>query len=162
MKKITLLFSGALFALSLIIPPNIGKLYILEYSDVPIIFLFLILLFSNFNKFKLEKNDYLWVGLIILFVLFLIFDWFNPTSLRFILYLLIGLLVKKIYYSLTTNDLELFFLPLILVSTLSLISFIFNLSYLNNSIGWITNYSDTNNIFFAGRLAGFQLSLIHI
>ena len=32
----------------------------------------------------------------------------------------------------------------------------FNLSYLNNSIGWITNYSDTNNIFFSGRLAGFQ------
>ena len=155
-KKITLLFSGALFALSLIIPPNIGKLYILEYSDIPIIFLFLILLFSNFNKFKLEKNDYLWVGLIILFVLFLIFDWFNPTSLRFIFYLLIGLLVKKIFISLRTNDLELFFLPLILVSTLSLISFIFNLSYLNNSIGWITNYSDTNNIFFSGRLAGFQ------
>ena len=155
-KKITLLFSGALFALSLIIPPNIGKLYILEYSDIPIIFLFLILLFSNLNKFKLEKNDYLWVGLIILFVLFLIFDWFNPTSLRFIFYLLIGFLVKKIYYSLSTNDLELFFLPLILVSTLSLISFIFNLSYLNNSIGWITNYSDTNNIFFSGRLAGFQ------
>ena len=35
-------------------------------------------------------------------------------------------------------------------------SFMFNLSYLNNSIGWITNYSDTNNIFFSGRLAGFQ------
>ena len=107
-KKITLLFSGALFALSLIIPPNIGKLYILEYSDIPIIFLFLILLFSNFKKFKLEKNDYLWFGLIFIFVLFLIFDWFNPTSLRFIFYLLIGLLVKKIYSSLSIDDLESF------------------------------------------------------
>ena len=138
------------------VPPNIGKLFVLEYSDVPVIFLFLILLISNLKKFKLVKSDYLWIGLVILFVLFLVLDWFNPTSLRFIFYLLIGLLVKKVSKSLSTNDLELFFLPLILVSTLSLISFLFNLAFLNNSIGWITNYSDTNNIFFSGRLAGYQ------
>ena len=156
MKKITLLFSGVLFALSLIIPPNIGKLFMLEYSDIPTIFLFLILLFLNLRKFKLDKSDFLWVGLLMLFVLFLFFDWLNPTSMRFIFYILIGLLVKKVAKNLIINDLELFFLPLILVSLLSLMSFMFNLSYLNNSIGWITNYSDTNNIFFSGRLAGFQ------
>ena len=156
MKKITLLFSGALFALSPIIPPNIGKLFMLEYSDIPTIFLFLILLFLNLKKFKLDKSDFLWVGLLMLFVLFLFFDWLNPTSMRFIFYILIGLLVKKVAKNLIINDLELFFLPLILVSLLSLMSFMFNLSYLNNSIGWITNYSDTNNIFFSGRLAGFQ------
>jgi len=155
-KKITLLFSGVLFALSLIIPPNIGKLFMLEYSDIPTIFLFLILLFLNLKKFKLDKSDFLWVGLLMLFVLFLFFDWLNPTSMRFIFYILIGLLVKKVAKNLIINDLELFFLPLILVSLLSLMSFMFNLSYLNNSIGWITNYSDTNNIFFSGRLAGFQ------
>ena len=156
MKKITLLFSGVLFALSLIIPPNIGKLFMLEYSDIPTIFLFLILLFLNLKKFKLDKSDFLWVGLLMLFILFLFFDWLNPTSMRFIFYILIGLLVKKVAKNLIINDLELFFLPLILVSLLSLMSFMFNLSYLNNSIGWITNYSDTNNIFFSGRLAGFQ------
>ena len=155
-KKITLLISGVLFALSLIIPPNIGKLFMLEYSDIPTIFLFLILLFLNLKKFKLDKSDFLWVGLLMLFVLFLFFDWLNPTSMRFIFYILIGLLVKKVAKNLIINDLELFFLPLILVSLLSLMSFMFNLSYLNNSIGWITNYSDTNNIFFSGRLAGFQ------
>ena len=146
----------------------------LEYSDIPTIFLFLILLFLSLKKFKLDKSDFLWVGLLMLFVLFLFFDWLNPTSMRFIFYILIGLLVKKVAKNLIINDLELFFLPLILVSLLSLMSFMFNLSYLNNSIGWITNYSDTNNIFFSGRLAGFQgsgpnvagtifgLSLIHI
>ena len=128
----------------------------LEYSDIPTIFLFLILLFLNLKKFKLDKSDFLWVGLLMLFVLFLFFDWLNPTSMRFIFYILIGLLVKKVAKNLIINDLELFFLPLILVSLLSLMSFMFNLSYLNNSIGWITNYSDTNNIFFSGRLAGFQ------
>jgi len=155
-KKVTLLFAGALFALSLILPPNIGKIFLFEYSDIPIVFLFLILLLSNLRNYRFRNSDYLWLGLILLFVLFSFFDWLNPTSLRFIFYLMIGLLVKKASTNLNISDFELLFLPLVSVSALSLFSFIFDLSYLNNSIGWITNYSDTNNIFFSGRLAGFQ------
>ncbi len=155
-KKVTLLFAGALFALSLILPPNIGKIFIFEYSDIPIVFLFLILLLSNLRNYRFRNSDYLWLGLILLFVLFSFFDWLNPTSLRFIFYLMIGLLVKKASTNLNVSDFELLFLPLVSVSALSLFSFLFDLSYLNNSIGWITNYSDTNNIFFSGRLAGFQ------
>ena len=155
-KKVTLLFAGALFALSLILPPNIGKIFLFEYSDIPIVFLFLILLLSNLRNYRFRNSDYLWLGLILLFVLFSFFDWLNPTSLRFIFYLMIGLLVKKASTNLNISDFELLFLPLVSVSALSLFSFLFDLSYLNNSIGWITNYSDTNNIFFSGRLAGFQ------
>ena len=155
-KKVTLLFAGALFALSLILPPNIGKIFLFEYSDIPIVFLFLILLLSNLRNYRFKNSDYLWLGLILLFVLFSFFDWLNPTSLRFIFYLMIGLLIKKASTNLNISDFELLFLPLVSVSALSLFSFIFDLSYLNNSIGWITNYSDTNNIFFSGRLAGFQ------
>ena len=150
-KKVTLLFAGALFALSLILPPNIGKIFLFEYSDIPIVFLFLILLLSNLRNYRFRNSDYLWLGLILLFVLFSFFDWLNPTSLRFIFYLMIGLLVKKASTNLNTSDFELLFLPLVSVSALSLFSFLFDLSYLNNSIGWITNYSDTNNIFFSGR-----------
>ncbi len=155
-KKVTLLFAGALFALSLILPPNIGKIFLFEYSDIPIVFLFLILLLSNSRNYKFKNSDYLWLGLILLFVLFSFFDWLNPTSLRFIFYLMIGFLVKKASTNLNISDFELLFLPLVSVSALSLFSFLFDLSYLNNSIGWITNYSDTNNIFFSGRLSGFQ------
>ena len=155
-KKVTLLFAGALFALSLILPPNIGKIFLFEYSDIPIVFLFLILLLSNLRNYRFKNSDYLWLGLILLFVLFSFSDWLNPTSLRFIFYLMIGLLVKKASTNLNISDFELLFLPLVSVSALSLFSFLFDLSYLNNSIGWITNYSDTNNIFFSGRLAGFQ------
>ena len=155
-KKATLLISGALFALSLIIPPGIGKIFLFEYSDIPIIFLFLILLFSYIKKFSFNKSDYPWVGLLFLFVLFLFSDWLNTTSLRFILYILIGLLVKKTFKNLEIYDFELIFFPLVLVSTINFFSFLFNLSYLDNSIGWITNYSETNNIFLSGRLAGFQ------
>ena len=155
-KKFTLLFAGALFALSLILPPNIGKIFLFEYSDIPIVFLFFILLLSNLRNYKFKNSDYLWLSLILLFVLFTFYDLLNPTSLRFIFYLIIGLLVKKASKNLNITDYELLFLPLVSVSALSLFSFLFDLSYLNNSIGWITNYSDTNNIFFSGRLAGFQ------
>tara|TARA_B100001057_G_scaffold376264_1_gene381357 strand:- start:122797 stop:125223 length:2427 start_codon:yes stop_codon:yes gene_type:complete len=155
-KKFTLLFAGALFALSLTLPPNIGKIFLFEYSDIPVVFLFLILLLSNLRNYRFKNSDYLWLGLILLFVLFSFFDWLNPTSLRFIFYFMIGLLVKKASTNLNISDFELLFLPLVLVSALSLFSFLFDLSFLNNSIGWITNYSDTNNIFFSGRLAGFQ------
>ena len=72
------------------------------------------------------------------------------------MYILIGLLVKKTFKNLETYDFELIFFPLVLVSTINFFSFLFNLSYLDNSIGWITNYSETNNIFLSGRLAGFQ------
>ena len=69
---------------------------------------------------------------------------------------MIGLLVKKAFKNLEIYDFELIFFPLVLVSTINFFSFLFNLSYLDNSIGWITNYSETNNIFLSGRLAGFQ------
>ena len=157
MKKIILLSSGGLLALSLIIPPNIGKVYFFEYSDLPILFLFVIIFYTAVVNFKsIESNDYPWIFLLICFVLFALNDELNTTTLRFALYILIGFLVKKISKNLNIKDLEIFLIPLLTVSLINLISFLFNLSFLSNSIGWITNYSDTSNIFLSGRLAGFQ------
>ena len=157
MKKVILLLTGGLLALSLIIPPNIGKISFFEYSDIPILFLFLIIFCYGVINFKnIKVNDYPWIFLLLSFILFAINDGMNTTTLRFILYLSIGYLVKVISKNLNINDLEIFLIPLVLVSLLNLISFVFSLSFLNNSIGWITNYSDTSNIFLSGRLAGFQ------
>tara|TARA_B100000941_G_scaffold69302_1_gene46746 strand:+ start:1880 stop:4312 length:2433 start_codon:yes stop_codon:yes gene_type:complete len=156
-KKIILLLSGGLLALSLIIPPNIGKVYFFEYSDLPILFLFVIIFYTAVVNFKsIEENDYPWIFLLLCFVLFAINDELNTTTLRFALYISIGFLVKIISKNLNIKDFELFLIPLLTVSLLNLISFVFNLSFLSNSIGWITNYSDTSNIFLSGRLAGFQ------
>ena len=94
--------------------------------------------------------------MLLCFVLFAINDELNTTTLRFALYISIGFLVKIISKNLNIKDFELFLIPLLTVSLLNLISFVFNLSFLSNSIGWITNYSDTSNIFLSGRLAGFQ------
>ena len=156
-KKQLLLVSGVLLALSLIIPPNIGKILIFEYSDIPIVLFFLLALFSalKLNK-SYEKTDNFWLFLLLfLFALFIIFG-FNTTTLRFIFYITIGFLIKKNAKYMENKDLEIFFLPLWFVSILNFSSFVFGYSLLNNSIGWITNYSDTTNILLSGRLSGFQ------
>ena len=156
-KKQLLLFTGVLLALSLIIPPNIGKILIFEYSDIPIVLFFILALFSASKTYRsYEKNDNFWLLLLLfLFVLFIIFD-HNTTTLRFIFYISIGFLIKKNSKYIENKDLEIFFLPLWFVSILNFFSFVFGYSLLNNSIGWITNYSDTTNILLSGRLSGFQ------
>ena len=156
-KKQLLLFTGVLLALSLIIPPNIGKILIFEYSDIPIVLFFILALFSASKTYRsYEKNDNFWLLLLLfLFVLFIIFG-HNTTTLRFIFYISIGFLIKKNSKYIENKDLEIFFLPLWFVSILNFFSFVFGYSLLNNSIGWITNYSDTTNILLSGRLSGFQ------
>ena len=146
-----------LLALSLIIPPNIGKILIFEYSDVPIVLFFILALVSasKINRSH-EKTDNFWLFLLLfLFALFIILG-FNTTTLRFIFYISIGFLIKKNSKYIENKDLEIFFLPLWFVSILNFSSFVLGYSLLNNSIGWITNYSDTSNIFLSGRLSGFQ------
>ena len=146
-----------LLALSLIIPPYIGKILIFEYSDVPIVLFFILALVSasKINRSH-EKTDNFWLFLLLfLFALFIILG-FNTTTLRFIFYISIGFLIKKNSKYIENKDLEIFFLPLWFVSILNFSSFVFGYSLLNNSIVWITNYSDTSNIFLSGRLSGFQ------
>ena len=146
-----------LLALSLIIPPNIGKILIFEYSDVPIVLFFILALVSasKINRSH-EKTDNFWLFLLLfLFALSIILG-FNTTTLRFIFYISIGFLIKKNSKYIENKDLEIFFLPLWFVSILNFSSFVLGYSLLNNSIGWITNYSDTSNIFLSGRLSGFQ------
>ena len=167
-KNITLLLAGAFLSISLIIPPNIGKLSIFEYSDIPVLLLFLILAIANFNqiyknglslnrlKILKIKGNSPWIFLITLSVIFYLFFNGSTTSLRLIFYISIGVLIKNLLSNLRLKDIEIFFLPMFIVYSLNFFAFIFDLSFLNNSIGWITNYSDSSNLFFSGRLSGFQ------
>ena len=124
-KKQLLLFTGVLLALSLIIPPNIGKILIFEYSDIPIVLFFILALFSASKTYRsYEKNDNFWLLLLLfLFVLFIIFG-HNTTTLRFIFYISIGFLIKKNSKYIENKDLEIFFLPLWFVSILNFSSFV--------------------------------------
>ena len=156
-KNISLKIIGGLLGFSLVIPPGIGKLSILEYSDLPIVFLLIYLLLLSFKEFKhFNHGDYPWIFIILSLIIFSLLDGFNSTTLRFLFYIIIGFLFKK-FISKNNDDMDLaLFDPLIIVSILSFIAFLSQQSFLSNSIGWVTNYSDTTNIFLSGRLAGFQ------
>ena len=157
LKNISFKLIGGLLGLSLIIPPGIGKLSILEFSDIPIIILFLYLLLLSIKNLKIKKNeDFPWMFLILVLLAFFILDEFNTTTLRFLFYVVIGFLFKKVVGNLTKDQALALFSPLIIVSILSFLAFLSQQSFLSNSVGWITNYSDSTNIFLSGRLAGFQ------
>ena len=147
---------GSLIALFLIIPPSIGKFLGFEYSDLAlIIFIFLIFTFI-FQKIKYERSDLFWLLLIFPFLLSLLIDGLNFTTVRFITYIFSGYLFKKYIQIYKDKDLIWILIPLFSVSFLNFLTFLQQQSYLDNTIGWISNYSDTSNIFFTGRLAGFQ------
>ena len=156
-KNISLKIIGGLLGLSLVIPPGIGKLSILEYSDLPVVFLLIYLLLLSFKEFKHWNNgDYPWIFIILSLIIFSLLDGFNSTTLRFLFYIIIGFLFKK-FISKNNDDMDLaLFDPLIIVGILSFFAFLSQQSFLSNSIGWVSNYSDTTNIFLSGRLAGFQ------
>ena len=157
LKNISFKLIGALLALSLIIPPSIGKLSILEFSDIPIIILFLYLLFLSFKNLKIKTNeDSPWIFLILSLLIFFLLDGFNTTTLRFLFYVIIGFLFKKVIGNLNNDEELALFNPLIIVGIFSFLAFLSQQSFLSNSVGWITNYSDNTNIFLSGRLAGFQ------
>ena len=156
-KNTSLRLIGSLLSLSLIIPPSIGKIAILEFSDIPIILLFIYLLFLSFKNFEIKKKeDFAWIFTIFCLILFFIFDGFNTTTLRFVLYVTLGFLFKKVLNKLSDSEISVIFDSLIIVSIFSIAAFLTQQSFLGNSIGWITNYSDTTNIFLSGRLSGFQ------
>jgi len=147
---------GSLITLFLIIPPSIGKFLGFEYSDLAfIIFIFLISIFI-FQKINYEKSDIFWLLLTTPFIFSLLFDGLNFTTIRFIAYIFSGYLFKKYIQYYKDKDLIWILIPIFLVSSLNFLTFLQQQSYLDNTIGWISNYSDTSNIFFTGRLAGFQ------
>jgi len=156
-KNISLKLISSLLGLSLIIPPSIGKFSILEFSDIPIILLFLYLLLLSFKDLNLKKSDdYPWLFIIFSLLIFFLSDGFNSTTLRFLFYVIIGFLFKKIINKCSSEEALALFDPLIIISVISFIAFLSQQSFLNNSIGWVSNYSDTANILLSGRLAGFQ------
>ncbi len=157
LKNISFKLLGGLLGLSLIIPPSIGKFSILEFSDIPIIFLFLYLLLLSFKDLKIKKNeDFPWIFLIFCLFIYFLLDGFNTTTLRFLFYVIIGFLFKKVIVKLKDDKNLALFDPLIIVGIVNFLAFLGQQSFLSNSSGWITNYSDTTNIFLSGRLAGFQ------
>ena len=155
---------GYTFSISLLIPPNMGLNYLgLNFEDLPLVFLFLYLLYFKYIQIKksnFTKHDYYFCIFIVAFFLYtnLAVDnlkLFNQTNLRFYFYFLLAYLVVNSFSESKENFLMIFeSLSIVMIANFILILGQFNL---NGDInGWISNNTSGNNPFTSGRLGGFQ------
>ena len=155
---------GYTFAISLIIPPNVGlNIMGLNFEDLPLIFLFGYLFYLKLDDYKknnLDKFDIYFLIFLSVFVLYTnIFvesrGIFNQTNLRFYFYFFLSFLVVSICDS-DKNKIEKIFEPLSLVMVINLFIILTKFEINGNLNGWISNNTAGINPFTSGRLGGLQ------
>ena len=160
--KYAYLISGILFFITFLIPPNIYPVSIFDLSELILIgcFLFNIILFLSLN---IENKKIIWQDkriwsllLFYLLILFIIKDW-DSFILRLIFFTLIGYSIFLILKS-SNNILfyEYFIFPSTIIVLLNFILSVFKISFLDNTLGWISYFYEDPNFFQSGRLAGLQ------
>ena len=86
---------GSVFALSLLIPPNMGfDIFGINFDDLPLLVIFLVLITKKLINFKLEKQDRIFFIFVLSFFIYVnIFveeiNYLNKTNLRFVFYFLL-------------------------------------------------------------------------
>ena len=161
LKKINSRIIGTIFALTLLIPSNIGiDFYGINFEDLPLIFVFFYLLFEKVSKFEIKKFDRVFFIFIFFFVLYTSFlveeiKIFNQTNLRFYFYFTLSYLCVD-YFKKNNNKVLEFFEPLSIVMIANFVLILFQISLPGTIDGWISNNTNSTNIFVSGRLGGFQ------
>ena len=161
LKKINSRIIGTIFALTLLIPSNIGiEFYGINFEDVPLIFVFFYLLFEKVSKFEIKKFDRVFFIFIFFFILYTTFlveeiKIFNQTNLRFYFYFTLSYLSVD-YFKKNNNKVLEFFEPLSIVMIANFVLILFQISLPGTIDGWISNNTNSTNIFVSGRLGGFQ------
>ena len=155
---------GYTFAISLLIPPNVGlNIMGLNFEDLPLIFLFGYLFYLKLDDYKknnLDKFDIYFLIFLSVFVLYTnIFvesrGIFNQTNLRFYFYFFLSFIVVSICDS-DKNKIEKIFEPLSLVMVINLFIILTKFEINGNLNGWISNNTAGINPFTSGRLGGLQ------
>ena len=155
---------GYTFAISLLIPPNVGlNIMGLNFEDLPLIFLFGYLFYLKLDDYKknnLDKFDIYFLIFLSVFILYTnIFvesrGIFNQTNLRFYFYFFLSFLVVSICDS-DKNKIEKIFEPLSLVMVINLFIILTKFEINGNLNGWISNNTAGINPFTSGRLGGLQ------
>ena len=155
---------GYTFAISLLIPPNVGLNIIgLNFEDLPLIFLFsylLILKINDFRKNNFDKFDlyfFLFLSVFIIYTNLFVENKgiFNQTNLRFYFYFFLSYLVINIYDS-NKNKIVNIFEPLHIVMVINFLIILTKFEINGNLNGWISNNTAGNNPFTSGRLGGVQ------
>lgn len=161
LKKINSRILGTIFALTLLIPSNIGiDFYGINFEDLPLIFVLFYLIFEKVSKFEIKKFDRVFFIFIIFFVLYTSFlveeiKIFNQTNLRFYFYFALSYLCVD-YFNKNNNKVLEFFEPLSIVMIANFVLILFQISLPGTIDGWISNNTNSTNIFVSGRLGGFQ------
>ena len=159
--KVNVRIIGLTFASTLLIPPNQGlNILGINFEDLPLIILFILLIYNKLTKFVFTSYDKLFTVFILTFILYTNiftnnFKIFNQTNLRFYFYFILSYLCVDI---LRKSDQQLikFFEPLSIVMVANFIVVIFQMDFPGTIDGWIPNNTGSMNPFTSGRLGGFQ------
>ncbi len=155
---------GYTFAISLLIPPNVGlNIMGLNFEDLPLIFLFGYLFYLKLDDYKKNNLDKFDIYFLIFLSVFVIYTnifvesrgIFNQTNLRFYFYFFLSFLVVSICDS-DKNKIEKIFEPLSLVMVINLFIILTKFEINGNLNGWISNNTAGINPFTSGRLGGLQ------
>ncbi len=152
---------GSFFALTLLIPQNIGiNLFGINLEDIPLIFIFTILLIKKLKNLNFQAYDKLFITFIVFFIIYTTFfvqevKIFNQTNLRFYFYFILAYLCINL---LSENDDHIidFFNPLGFVMVANFIVIVFQIQLPGTIDGWVSSNTDSINPFTSGRLGGFQ------
>ena len=160
--KINVRTIGLVFASTLLIPANYGLDFLgLNFEDLPVMLLFLFLLYKKIRNYKLISSvDKLFLTFIIFFILYSNiftknFQLFNQTNIRFYFYFILSYLCVDIFIQ-KNESLVTFFEPLSFVMIANFLVVIFQIQLPGTIDGWILNNSGSINPLTSGRLGGFQ------
>ena len=160
-SKINSRLIGSFFAITLLIPPNFGlNFYGINFEDIPLIGIFLILLSSKLMKLNLDRFDKSFITFFLTFVIYTSFftkeiNLLNQTNLRFYFYFALAYLCIDFLRKNNDNIIEIF-QPLLFVMIANFALIIFQIELPGTIDGWISNNTDSTNPLTSGRLGGFQ------
>ena len=152
---------GSAFALSLLIPPNMGfDIFGINFDDLPLLVIFLVLITQKLINFKLEKPDRIFFIFVLSFFIYVnIFaeeiNYLNKTNLRFIFYFLLCYLCVDLLFKNNQSLID-FFDPLGIVMLANFVLILFQIQIPGNINGWILNNTASSNPLNSGRLGGLQ------
>ena len=161
LMKINSRIIGTIFALTLLIPSNIGiNIYGINFEDLPLIFIFFYLIAKKIKNFENKKFDRTFLIFIFFFVSYTTFlvddiNFFNQTNLRFYFYFTLTYLCVD-YIKTNNNKILEFFEPLSIVMIANFALILFRIPLTGVIDGWISNNTNSTSIFVSGRLGGFQ------
>ena len=159
--KINSRFIGTIFALTLLIPANVGlNFYGINLEDLPLIFVFFYLFIKKIKNYENKKFDRAFFIFIFFFVIYTSFlvdevKIFNQTNLRFYFYFTLTYLCVD-FLKKNNDEILNFFEPLSIVMIANFVLILFQIPLAGNIDGWISNNTNSMNIFTNGRLGGFQ------